>query len=935
MKKLNATIIIVTIIAIFFTGCSTKNKQASTSEKSQVIYTDANEQAQDMEDIDSEEHPPKEVERITDQHLDIDAKKINEDNYNIINELPEQMIFSNVQLPNNFTIQDVVIKKNCGIEWNYSSYACSLQLLIGDKKQAVFSFGSAYNGEDDESILIDSKYNVQSGYLGWDEYIILVSYDENLGEICFDCTDYFNEKTNDYKFENYNDASNFKVISAGMTSLYLIYDKENTKFIDTYSYGKDGITFVKRQQFKDDVVEIYESESTIFVEYENKDNRYIAICNRDFAVLDVIQVDIKIEIDSLKYIFTQDKEEKCELKLYIKRDNKLYEVDIPINNNYSKLYTYTVLVDQNHDYNKKYEHHYIINDDRIFYREDITENGKLLDNNYRGINYFMLGNGDIVKSNSEHDVCYILEEPYNGVVKFINIDDYYVGLNVRDEICYIDEEYKDRVINMDYLGEKMSFNNVIFDSINETITYINKEEKAIYTINKEGNKKLNIIIPDNILEALYKENEFDYLKMGYDEKGIGIIGNRILYYYDCTDKEWITVETDQWLRYNPDYGYTYNDIDCPYIFDVDKHIFRPYYINKPETYTSMIVEDILYVNIYSEYDDVIKDKNHKALESEYVPLETSNGKYLLSDYKMTDEHKVFKEYKTNLIYNSVGVRWNNIISEPVRCYSISDKGVLYTGFEEKAYLYYYDFNTKRTMTLYDDSYVSDLELIGNYGYFRTVDNHVLNKVNLENKLIESLEVEESRLQFQASDNYIAINTQENNKINIIDVNKFEIIDTIEGSGSKWNNDNLFCDCNGYLVKYNPLRKESIIMANITYPAIQGIHKNSIYYLLCYDGPAPLEMISLDEVYEFDNGNNDSNMEVDYYLLYSETDYYSYLLIYDNKKKKLRTIGEADNIIYEVNENIIRFREDSYEKEGDWQEIIVQEGAKIKVNPSIF
>ncbi|QUH28744.1 hypothetical protein [Vallitalea guaymasensis] len=927
MKKFNATIIIITFLAIFITGCSTKDEPTSTTEESGTMSGKQDEE--DINDADSKEQPEQEADiiRISDQELSIDAKNFTEDDFSITNESPEQIIFPNVILPDDFTIEDVVIKKHGGIDWNYSSYVCSFQLLIGNKKQALFSFGNDYASEDDESILINSKYSLQSGYLGWDDHIVLLSYDKELGEICFDCTDYFNKSMIDYKFKNYSDASNFKLISAGITSFYLIYDKEDKKFIDTYSYGKDGITFVKKQRFKDDVVDMYTSDNTIFVEYKNEDNRYVAICNKSFALLDVIQLDIKTEIDSIKYIL--ERNEKCELKLYAKKDDKLYEADISIDNNYPQLYSYTVLINQDPSYNKKYEHHYIINEGYwIFDNGKIVEEEKLLDGNYNGTNYFLLKNGDIVKSNSEYDVCYILEKPYNGVTRFMNIDDYYVGLNGSDEICYIDEEYKSRVVDNNFLGEKMSFDNIIFDSVNENITYINAEEKAIYTINKEGKRKLDTIIPDEIWEAAYEEQYNNYLKMGYDEKGIGIIGYQILYYYDRTDKEWNTIKTEQEIRYNPDNGYTYSDVDSSYILDTDKHIFKPYYINKSEIYNNMVVDDMLYVNIYSEYveEDVMEDTNHKVLDSEYVPLETPSGNYRLSDYKMADNHKVFKEYETNSLYSLEKDKWNKIISEPVRLYSITDKGVLYTGFEDRAYLYYYDFNSGSTITLYDDSYVSDLELIGDHGYFRPVDEDVLNRINLENKMTESLKVENSRLHFEASNSYIAIDEKGNNNINIIDLNKFEIIDTIEGSDFKWSDDYLFYDCSGYLVKYDPSRKESIIMANITYPYILAIHKDNIYFLICYDGPAPLEIMSVDKIYELDK----SDTEVDYYLLYNGTDYGAHLLIYDNNKKRLKALEDAETVTYEVNENVIRYKGDSYETKGKWQEIIVEEGANVKV-----
>ncbi|GKX28260.1 hypothetical protein SH1V18_07400 [Vallitalea longa] len=920
MKHTIKIAILLAVVTICLTGCKGENTNLST--ESNKSMEDSNGIESIGTDINSEADQ-KEIIKICDQKLKIAIKKYDIDDFTPITELPDKLIFSGMDLPDNFEIEDVVIKKYAGIDWNYSSYICSFQLIIGES-QGVFSFGNGAleNAKEDESIFLDSKYNLQTGYLDWDNHIVLLSYNKQFGEISYDCYDYYGEPICNYQFKNYSNADNFKIVSADMSSFYLMYDKDDKKMVDTYSFGEKGISLTKRQQLKDDVVNIYEDENTIFVEYIDNNNHFIAICDKSFAVMDVIQIDNNINVESFDYKMDR---EKCNLLFIAKIDGKLFQSTMPINNNYSKIHPYTVLVDEDSTYNKKYEHHYIINDGYWIFDNGINvEEDELLDGNYKGINYFKLVNGDIVKSNSEYTACHILEKPYNDVVRFMNIDDYYVGLNSNDEICYIDKDYEHKCINEKFIGEKMSFRNVFFNKSDGSTTYINKEEKTINTITKDGEKKVLAKIPDDIWETAYEEQYNNNLKMGYDEEGIGIIGYHILYYYSFSDKNWHTIKTEEEINFIVNYGYIYNYQGITNKLNTDTYAFEPYFINRKDIYNTMVIDDILYVNMFNEYDMCEDDTNHISFNSEYVPFETTHGKYMLTELKLSKQHKVFKEYKSNRLYHMTEKECNQVIDDPVRLYSLSDEGILYTGYEEKAYLYYYDLNTKTIEKLYSDSYVNDLALIDGYAYFKTVDSSQLKRIELQNKTLETLDVKESSLYFDSSRNYIAIASKDDTTIYIIDLDEFQIIDNIVGADFKWDNDILYYDCKGYLCKYDPLNKQTIIMANITYPSVEGIHNNNLYYLACYDGPAALGVIPIDESYEFE----DESKSIDYYLIYNETHYYSHLLLYNNHTKRLNSLVDAEKITYEVKDNIIRFKGESYDTESQWKEVKVERGANI-------
>lgn len=475
MKKSSINLIILAISAIFLIGCSTKHNH---------IYS-SNIDIIDMKDSLEKRHKIIEpVIHISDQELEIEDTKFGMDDFHRTNDLPRHMITESITL------------------------------------------------SDEISILL--KYKV--GYLGQGDNIVLLSYDEKLGHVCFDIYDYTAQYNKEYKFKNYCNASNFKMISANVSSFYLIYDKDDIKIIDTFSFDRSGISFLKRQKFKNDVVNIYQDVNTIFIEYVKGNQRYIAICNSFLAVLDVVQVDDKIEIEGFRYDVEKN---ECHLKLYAKISGEMYYTEVPITNNYSKLYSYTILKDQDSTYKEVNEHHYIISDkNSIFINGSKIEQKELIGgNNHINKNsstYLLLENGDILKSN--YNVCYALEKPYNNVDRFVQINnDYYVGVDDNNIICYIDKEYQDRIINSNLIGEEMGFERIFIDHKNKSAFYIDKEDRGLYTLKSHGRKELESIIPNNI----WKEIK-DAFEVVLKIEGILYVEvDGVKYWYSPREKKWL------------------------------------------------------------------------------------------------------------------------------------------------------------------------------------------------------------------------------------------------------------------------------------------------------------------------------------------------------------------------------------------------------------
>lgn len=407
MKRSSINLIILTIIVVFLIGFVTKHNH---------IYS-SNIDVINLKDCFGEIHKIIEpVIHISDQELEIEVKNFDIDDFNRTNKLSRHMIAESITIP---------------------------------------------------SILL--KYKV--GYLGQDDNIVLLSYDEELGD-----------------------------------------------------------------KFKNDVVDIYQDANTIFIEYKKGDERYIAICNRFLAVLDVVQVDDEIEIEGFRYDVEKN---ECHLKLYAKISGEMYYTEVPITNNYSKLYSYTILKDQDSTYKEVNEHHYIISDrNSIFMNGSKIEQKRLIGGNNninkKSITYLLLENGDILKCNN--NVCYALDKPYNNVDRFVQIDgDYYVGVDDNNIICYIDKEYQDRIINNNLIGEELGFERIFIDRKNNSAYYIDKEDRGLYTLKSHGRKELESIIPNNI----WKEIK-DSFEMVCKIDGILYVDvDGVKYWYSPRDKKWL------------------------------------------------------------------------------------------------------------------------------------------------------------------------------------------------------------------------------------------------------------------------------------------------------------------------------------------------------------------------------------------------------------
>ena len=594
-----------------------------------------------------------------------------------------------LDLPKDFTIKQVIKKENSCVEWDGRDYRCSLELLIGEDSRAILSFR---NREDRVMHTLKSDNPILTGYIYDENNIFLVSHAND--KLLLKSYNYLGENTKNYEFNNFKQGEDYKIIASDVDSFYLTYSLNKQIHIDTFKISNQDLSLISRDKFRPDIVNIFSDKNTIFLQRQAKKGDCIDILNKKLAVLDIVKVDSDNEVLDIKYEFDtkNDLISVSNLNIYLQNKDKVIKQTIPQRNNYSTLYTHTVLDNKEFEYNSANEFHYTIFD----YHGGVFENGcivemnfpTILDDNYGDIDYLQLPNGKVVKTTEEYDYCSLLIENNTDIAKMLKIDNYYIGLNRQDEVTYIDPGFKDCILNETFLGEKFTFGQVFFNKETNKVYYFKNQNNSmyLYSINSSRETELVLDIPDNIWRLAVKEstmpNKFYANELGVALLTVNTYGYRMCY-YDFTTKKWQTIKKDTEIRKDKNKIY-YEIGDLQYCFNQKTKLFEPVIYQGKEYYNCLTIDDKIYVD--AEYSSIENDANCTLYNSPYFEYKIGNDSLKITDYQKVANYTIVKQYKTANIYSIKDDSHQKLIDTAVRRYSISEQGILYTGYENEANL---------------------------------------------------------------------------------------------------------------------------------------------------------------------------------------------------------------------------------------------------------
>ncbi|QOR34540.1 hypothetical protein IMX26_13805 [Clostridium sp. 'deep sea'] len=830
-------------------------------------------------------------------------------------------------LPKDFTIKQVIKKENSRVEWDGRDYRCSLELLIGEDSRAILSFR---NRQDRVMHTLKSDNPIMTGYIYDENNIFLVSHAND--KLLLKSYNYFGKNTKNYEFNNFKQGEDYKIIASDVDSFYLTYSLNKQIHIDSFKINNQELSLISRDKLRPDIVNIFSDKNTIFLQRQAKKGDCIDILNKKLAVLDIVKIGSDNEVLDIKYEFDTKNDFKSvsNLNIYLQNEDKVMKQTIPQRNNYNTLYTHTVFENKELEYNSKNELHYIVFD----YYRGVFENGCIvemnfpfiLDNNYGDINYLQLPNGKVVKTNEEYDYCSLLIAKDNDIAKMLKIDNYYIGLNRQDEVTYIDPDFKDCILNETFIGVKLTFGQVFFNKETNKVYYfkIQNNSMYLYSINSSRETELVLDIPDNIWRLAVNVKTMPY-KFFANDLGVALLtentyGYRMCY-YDFTTKKWQIFKKDTEIR--KDKSKIYYEIgDLQYCFNQETKLFEPMIFQGKEYYNCLTIDDKIYVD--AEYSSIENDSNCILYNSPYIEYKIGNENFKITDYQTIANHTIVKQYKTANIYSIEDDSYQKLIDTAVRRYSISEQGILYTGFENDVNLYYYDFETKQLNILYE-GLVYDLALKNNFAYFIAIeDKNKLVKLNITNGQKQVSKLSDTELSFQIGDNYLALSSKDFNYIKIFSLSDLELVDTIDGFYFIWSEDKLYYSCGGYLVRYNALKKTMTLIDYITYPFTLTIKDNYLYYLCFYDADVPLCRTNLNKEIIL------PRTKTDYLLIEMETDYLQRLLLYNVKEKRISEIICSRSVDYKIKGSTIHYKGKGYNENNDWQQLKLKEGSVITI-----
>ncbi|QOR34543.1 hypothetical protein IMX26_13820 [Clostridium sp. 'deep sea'] len=855
----------------------------------------------------------------------------------------------NIKLPTGFKVKETIV---------YDDIA----LHIGKDNRAFLVYGTDF-ANPKKNYDINVNESLLTGFVNYRD-VFLVTYANNKlrfdsykssSEVKhrYDGVKYsINEFDNyqlgtDYKkiasdeFDNYELGTDYKIIVSDKDELYLTYKLNNNYYVDTFKIVSNGeiskVLLEQRNKLRADVVNIFSSKNTIFLERKNGDKHYLDIVNKELAALDIISLEKDYEILDIKYCQDKDKNKSFLHMYYSAADNVIKKCLIPQENNYNKLFSHTVVENKESKYNPLFEKHYIIYD-----RELIFENGIYKDiqlEKHLGYGYYRTTNDFIIKTALVYNTAYFITEQSNDVYDYLKIDDYYVGLNEENKICYIDPNYQDEVLNEQFMGESIGFGEIFKNPNNNKLYYINKQEKALYSIDENRNKQLVLNIPgDKWKDTIQEDSTGKWIIFYASNQGVALLGqgnNRTIYYYGFANKVWNTITAEHSLFVN-ELGVYYKEDSVPellYVFNEDTLCFKPYYQQTDMPFNYFKLNGVMYVEGYSCLDEdgyVDEDESDfKLIDYKFVQYESDYGVFNVIDCKEMPTHTVIKQFETNQLVKITENAVTKPIDMAIRVYDISEKGILFSGYGKESLLYFYDYNQQRITTLYSEGLVHDLVLKDNYAYFTVTnsDGNSLIKYDIIAGTSSQLKLKNLPVKFELGDNYIALASKNSKEIKIINKKTLKIIDTFDGGDFIWHKDYLYFNYSDFLVKYSPLDKTMIPIDESYNCFLLAVYNDFIYTSWQYMETS-LSKTSIHESMIFTEGND---VWVDYYIITNGNEfreYPTYLHIYDANKKRFKFIAEAWRLKYKIVGNTVLYKG---EEQKEWKEYKVEEGKVIKAD----
>jgi hypothetical protein len=682
----------------------------------------------------------------------------------------------------------------------------------------------------------------------------------------------------------------------------LFYDEVRLK--DNYPFCEENVAFeiIETNEYVGKQAQVYKAFNTILIQYLEGEHWYIDVLDSEMVKLDQIEVPEAFKFEFLTYSMMA---EELNYVLGGEFDGQLKIFALPCRyKNYDGYHiTYSLMEEDRH---------------KVYVNgENKEEKNNLVDRNVLHVAYFFEKNGYVLYSNNGRVALYLDELG-------LQTDRYRQCYSLGNQYLFVKEGNTiDTVMSMDGQFDKnhglthINMLNGLYGSVKldsqGRFHYLDEESMDMVVLDKAYDETYRIPIPDEYLTEIKRDLKNAQHSWSPLEDGFVLLDQKSIIYYSFSKQDFFRIS------HGMEYGIRFKDSG---VYLVQEQIQK---FNERTMAFEIVFTDVFHESgvIYGGHNFILDGFAYyndnpifvSSIEEElknnpcFKPMSAVPDLYYLEEKAMIlrtkpfDDKELIQLEATGFIGIKDGNVFNALVPIKVREFDVNSNGILYTGYNDEQYAYYYDFATGITFTLNDQAPCESLTLMNENAYIVTqkdmitcydieatmasntgVVPHSLNMTsvdpNLENR---SIRLDDNNKEL------VVYNTTHSNAFTyVLDASLSNVIDGSKLQYETITDDAIILDALGYIISRDLKTFEDRIFY---YDLSFNVELNYKGYLLntrAYDGPGESYIVSINsEPVDMFDETLDYTIEIG--RAYSE-----YLIVIDHVEKKVDVLGVYRN-----------------------------------------
>ena len=682
----------------------------------------------------------------------------------------------------------------------------------------------------------------------------------------------------------------------------LFYDEVRLK--DNYPFCEENVAFeiIETNEYVGKQSQVYKAFNTILIQYLDGENWYIDVLDSEMVKLDQIEIPESFKFEFLTYSMMG---EALNYVIGGELDGQLKILALPCRyKNYDGYHVTYNLMEEN-------IHKVYVNG------ENKEEKNYLVDSNGLGVSFFFEKQGYVLYSNNNRVALYLDELGSQ-------TDRYRQCYSLGNQYLFVKEGITiDTVMSMDGQFDKnhglthINMLNGLYGSVKldsqGRFHYLDEESMDMVVLDKAYDEIYRIPIPNEYQTEIQRDIQNAEYSWSPLEDGFVLNDQKSIIYYSFSKQDFFRIS------HGMEYGIRFKDSG---VYLVQEQIQK---FNERTMAFEIVFTDVFHESgvIYGGHNFILDGFAYyndnpifvSSIEEElknnpcFKPMSAVPDLYYLEEKAMIlrtkpfDDKELIQLEATGFIGIKDGNVFNALVPIKVREFDVNSYGILYTGYNDEQYAYYYDFASGLSYTLNDQDPCESLTLINKNAYIVTQEDKITcydieaTMASDTGVVIHSLDMTSIDTNLKGRRMWLDDNEKELVVYNsvywkaftyVLDASLSKVIDGSKLQYETITEDAIILDALGYIVSRDLKTVEDRIF-HYDLSFNEELYYNG--YLLStrsYDGPGESYLVSINsEPVDMFDENLDYTIEIG--RAYSE-----FLIVIDHVEKKVDVLGVYKN-----------------------------------------